>query len=170
MVISDLLQGCPNNSDADLLHKIVTNLTTQHCNNIVRSCLYQSCWNNLVTSLIVPSSLLQVVNSMFQTCCQQFGTSRANTTCSFIHLDLFSHSSLSIFTLFPIGLCYNLFTRVKTHKLLQVCKQVVTSLFASCQQVVFALLVPGLLQQVWNNFLTTSNKLDGIIRLVTRLF
>ena len=36
-------------------------------------------------------------------------------------------------------------TRVKTHKLLQVCKQVVTSLFTSCQQVVFALLVPGLL-------------------------
>ena len=36
-------------------------------------------------------------------------------------------------------------TRVKTHKLLQVCKQVVTSLFTSCQQVVFALLVPSLL-------------------------
>ena len=36
-------------------------------------------------------------------------------------------------------------TRVKTHKLLQVCKQVLTSLFTSCQQVVFALLVPSLL-------------------------
>ena len=36
-------------------------------------------------------------------------------------------------------------TRVKPHKLLQVCKQVVTSLFTSCQQVVFALLVPDLL-------------------------
>ena len=36
-------------------------------------------------------------------------------------------------------------TRVKTHKLLQVCKQAVTSLFTSCQQVVFALLVPSLL-------------------------
>ena len=35
-------------------------------------------------------------------------------------------------------------THVKTHKL-QVCKQVVTSLFTSCQQVVFALLVPSLL-------------------------
>ena len=33
------------------------------------------------------------------------------------------------------------FERVKTHKLWQVCK-VVTSLFTSCQQVVFALLVP----------------------------
>ena len=36
-------------------------------------------------------------------------------------------------------------TGVKTHKLLQVCQQVVTSLFTSCQQVVFALLVPSLL-------------------------
>ena len=36
-------------------------------------------------------------------------------------------------------------TRVKTHKLVQVCKQVVTSLFTSCQQVVFALFVPSLL-------------------------
>ena len=35
-------------------------------------------------------------------------------------------------------------TRVKMHKLLQVCKQVVTSLFTSCQQVVFTLLVPSL--------------------------
>jgi hypothetical protein len=32
-------------------------------------------------------------------------------------------------------------THVKTHKLLQVCKQVVTNLFTKCQQVVFALLV-----------------------------
>ena len=45
-------------------------------------------------------------------------------------------------------------TRVKTHKLLQVCKQVVTSLFTSCQQ------VPSLLWQVWNKLLTTCNKLD----------
>ena len=44
----------------------------------------------------------------------------------------------------PLPLSYG-GTRVKTHKLLQVCKQVVTSLFTSCQQVVFALLVPSLL-------------------------
>ena len=31
----------------------------------------------------------------------------------------------------------------KTHKLLQVCVQVVTNLFTSCRQVVFALLVPS---------------------------
>jgi hypothetical protein len=34
-------------------------------------------------------------------------------------------------------------THVKTHSLLQICKQVVTNLFTSCQQVVFALLVPS---------------------------
>ena len=59
---------------------------------------------------------------------------------------------------------------VKMHKLLQTCKQVVTSLFASCSQDVFALLVPNLLEQVWNKLLTNFNKLDGTIRPVTRLF
>ena len=34
-------------------------------------------------------------------------------------------------------------THIKMHKLLQVCKQVVTNLFTSCRQVVFALLVPS---------------------------
>ena len=74
-------------------------------------------------------------------------------------------------------------------------KQVVTSLFTSCQQVVFALLVPTHVkisqlvaslqtsrqqvvfarlvtscQQVWNKLLTTCNNLVDIVRLVTRLF
>jgi hypothetical protein len=31
--------------------------------------------------LITPSSLLQVVNSLFQTCCNKLGTSSASTTC-----------------------------------------------------------------------------------------
>ena len=35
--------------------------------------------------------------------------------------------------------------RVTGKQTLQACKQVVTSLFTSCQQVVFALLVPNLL-------------------------
>ena len=34
------------------------------------------------------------------------------------------------------------YIHVKTRKFLQVCMQVVTNLFTSCQQVVFALLVP----------------------------
>ena len=45
----------------------------------------------------------------------------------------------------------------------------VASLPASCQQVVFALLVPSC-QQVWNKLLTTCNNLVDIIRLVARLF
>ena len=47
---------------------VATKLTTQGCNNIVISRLYQWCWNNLVTSLIAASSVLQVVNSLCQTC------------------------------------------------------------------------------------------------------
>jgi hypothetical protein len=47
-------------------------------------------------------------------------------------------------------------THITTHKLLQVCKQVVTNVFTSCQQVV---LVPS-----------CRNKLKGIIRLVAKLF
>ena len=68
-------------------------------------------------------------------------------------------------------------THVKTPKLLQVCKQVVTSLQTSCYKSVHTLLLSScvrtacsqLLEQVWNKMLTTCNKLDGIIRLVTRL-
>jgi hypothetical protein len=57
---------------------------------------------------------------------------------------------------------------IYTHKnaKLQVCKQVVTNLFTSCRQVVFALLVPIFCDKL----LPTCNKFDGIIRLVTRLF
>jgi surface polysaccharide O-acyltransferase-like enzyme len=60
-------------------------------------------------------------------------------------------------------------THVETYKLLQVCKQVVTNLFTSCQQVVFALLVPSCCNK-FGTLLTTCNKLEGIIRLDTRLF
>ena len=45
----------------------------------------------------------------------------------------------------------------------------VASLFTTCQQVVFALLVPSC-QQVWNKLLTTCNKVVDIIRLVAMLF
>ena len=55
-------------------------------------------------------------------------------------------------------------THVKTHKLVQVYKQVVTNLLTSCQQVMFALL-PSLLQQVWTKLPTTCHKFDGIITL-----
>jgi hypothetical protein len=48
--------------------------------SIVISWLYRTCWNNLATSLIISTRLLQVVNSLFQTC-WQLGTSSAKTTC-----------------------------------------------------------------------------------------
>ena len=133
--------------------------------------LYQSCWNNLVTGLIVPSSLLQFVNSLFQTCSNKFGTSSANTSCQQLVNRLVTTclqvcSNLCVFTCVQskqkystpktrliwsnkinrcehtnfnsIIICNFKFlmietpTHVKTHKLLQTCKQVVTSLFTSC--------------------------------------
>ena len=54
---------------------------------------------------------------------------------------------------------------------------VVTDLQTSCYKAVHKLSTScvhtacsQLLEQVWNKLLTTCNKLDGIIRLVTRLF
>ena len=50
-------------------NSIFTSLCRQPCKILVISWLYQTCWNNLVTSLIMPSSLpLQVVHNLFQTC------------------------------------------------------------------------------------------------------
>ena len=45
-------------------------------------------------------------------------------------------------TLIP-NMTFGVCPHVKTHKLLQVCKQVVTNMFTSYQQVVLALLVPS---------------------------
>ena len=60
--MSDLLQGCPNNSDTVAL--------SQDCPNKAVTIFFamtQSCWNDLVAILIVLLSLLCVVNSLFQT-------------------------------------------------------------------------------------------------------
>ena len=73
------------------------------------------------------------------------------------------YNTTIVFYFFLKNGCYTLvinifrasyFKHVKTHKLLQVRKQVVTSLFTSCSQVVFALLVPSIvtsLEQAVNN-------------------
>ena len=61
---------------------------------------------------------------------------------------------------------YCIFLNLATHVKIS---QLVTSLQTSCQQAVFALLIPSC-QQVVPNLLTTCNMLDEIIRLVTRLF
>jgi hypothetical protein len=80
MALSDLLQGCSDKSVIQSWYnKNVTRLTTQGCNNIVISWLYRTWWNNLATSLIIPTRLLQDVNSLFQTC-WQLGISSASTT------------------------------------------------------------------------------------------
>jgi hypothetical protein len=42
-------------------NKNATRLTTQGCNNIVISWLYRTCWNNLATSLITSTKLLQLL-------------------------------------------------------------------------------------------------------------
>jgi hypothetical protein len=81
-----------------------------------------------------------------------------------------SHATCLQLELYCVNQAHNLPTLVKMHKLLQVCKQVVTNLFTSCQQVVFALLVPSCCDKFWNKLLITCNKLDGIIRPVAKLF
>ena len=75
--------------------------------------LYQSCWNNLVTGLIVPSSLLQFVNSLFQTCSNKFGTSSANTSCQQLVNRLVTTclqvcSNLCVFTCVGVSIIKNL--------------------------------------------------------------
>ena len=58
VVLASLIRSWYNNN--------VTRLTKQDCNNIVISWPYQTYWNNLVTSLIIFTRLLQVVNSLMQ--------------------------------------------------------------------------------------------------------
>ena len=69
-------QACYNHDITILLQPCVVNLET-----FLLSCLYQTCLNNLVTSLIMPSSLLQVVNNLLKACHDKLETSSANTTC-----------------------------------------------------------------------------------------
>ena len=60
-------------------------------------------------------------------------------------------------------------THVKTHKLLQVVKQVVTNMSNKLSTSCVRTACSQLLQQIWIKLLTTCNKLDGIIGLDTRL-
>ena len=111
----------------------------------------------------MPSSMLQVVNNLFQTCYNKLGTSSANTTCwqlvnKLVTTCLQTCDNLCVFTWVHTYVC----THVKI-------SQLVASVPTSRQQVVFARLVPSC-QQAWNKLLTTCSKLVDIIRLVTRLF
>ena len=78
-------QGCYNHDITILLQPCVVNLVTSCCVMTVSDLLEQ-----LVTSLIMPSSLLQVVNNLFQTCYNKSGTSSANTTCEQTCYNLFA--------------------------------------------------------------------------------
>ena len=69
-------QGCYNHYITILLQPCVVNLVTSCCIMTVSDLL-----EKLVTGLIMPLSLLQVVNNLFQTCYSKSGTSSANTTC-----------------------------------------------------------------------------------------
>ena len=70
-------QGCYSHDITILLQPCVVNLVTfllyHDCIKLVR--------NNLVTSLTMPSSLLQVVNNLLHICHDKLGTSSANTAC-----------------------------------------------------------------------------------------
>jgi hypothetical protein len=59
MVLSDLSLGCSNKSGTVRYNKNATSLTTQGCNNIAISC-----WNNLVTSLIISTRLLTACSKL----------------------------------------------------------------------------------------------------------
>ena len=69
--------------------------------------------------------------------------------------------------------------QTRKHCLFYTCKntKVVTNMQTDCNKSIPKLLTScvrtvccKLLEQVWNKLLTTRNKLDGTIRLVTRLF
>jgi hypothetical protein len=72
LVISWLYQTCSKVVQTRPIqswyNNIVTTLCRQTWNILVISWLYRTCQNNFVTSLIMPSSLLQGVNSLFRTC------------------------------------------------------------------------------------------------------
>ena len=78
LVTSLLQQGCYNHDTTILVQPCVVNLVTFL---LYHDCIRLNSKNNLITSLIMPSSLLQVVNNLFQTCYNKLGTSSANTTC-----------------------------------------------------------------------------------------
>ncbi len=82
---------------------LYTTLCGQPCNILVISRLHQTCWNNLPTSLIMPSCLLQVVKQLVTYLLQQHGASSANTTCwqlvnRFVATCLQTCDSLCVFT------------------------------------------------------------------------
>ena len=160
--------------------QVVTNLFTSTnkllpiCSHLQTSC-YQSVhiYKQVVTNLFTfTNKLFQSVHIYKQVVTNLFtSTNKLLPICS--HLQTSCYQSVHIYK----QVVTNLFT--STNKLLPICshlqtscyqsvhiyKQVVTKLSTSCLRTACS----QLLEQVWNKLLTTCNKLDGIIRLVTRL-
>jgi hypothetical protein len=106
----------------------------------------------------MPSSLLQVVNSLFQTCHNKLGTSSANTTC---------WQFVNRFVTTCLQTCYKLFVFTCVRKNLTTCQQDVFALIVvdksgtSCYHLVTRLMRPTDSQQVVPTSLISSarNKL-----------
>ena len=94
---------------------------TQGCNNIVISWLYRACWNNFVTSLIISTRLLQIVNILFQICWQLVLLTTACWQTLLLKTCVFTRKNAQVVTT-----CSN-------------------AVLTTCQQDVLALLVPSLL-------------------------
>jgi hypothetical protein len=63
ILVARLFQRVQYSHDITIL---LWTLSRQPCNILVISWLYQTCWNNLVASLIMPSSLLEAVKACFK--------------------------------------------------------------------------------------------------------
>ena len=87
MEICDMLQGCP-------ITTLIQTVQTQGCYNVVIAWLYQSCWNNIVPSVIIPTSLFQVFNSLLQTCSNNFEQAVRRQLINSLWTDLFQPCSI----------------------------------------------------------------------------
>ena len=133
MMVPDLLQVVPTRliqvvRNRSCYELVVINLLTTCCLQTISDLLEQ-----LVASLLASSTLLQDDNN-----CSRLviNWEQAVRTHPVDKLSDFYACKSNTYRLL-------IHTHVKTHKLLQVCKQVITNLFPSCRQVVFALLVPS---------------------------
>jgi hypothetical protein len=118
-------EWCPKNTHVKSHNLSTTHVKISHLVASLPTSRQQDVFALLVTSLEqVVSNLWQVVSNLWQPC-------------------WYYHTCCKVVPTRPIQSYTSSSTHVKTHKLLQDCKQVVTNLFTSCQQVVFALLAPS---------------------------
>jgi flagellar biosynthesis component FlhA len=129
-------------------HMEIRMIGNQMISECVRTACSQllTCLEQVVITLyqVVPSRLIQAVrNKLQRACCHQLVTCRRHQLLRVCWLHQPCYKMITTCSRLDNNCEQAVRTHVKTHKLLQVCKQVVTNLFTSCRQVVFALLVPG---------------------------